>query len=152
MLQEALLTVVMMLSGLPAAAQEPLVGTWRVIYPAGVQVDNGVQNTVMGTGTLRIVAQGDSLVGDFVPDPVAEFETRGPSRMAGLKGTGMVPLVTSSMLVLEVNGEQRGITLVSTWELEAKGDSLTGTLSHRVEGANLAAQEPGPVRGTRTRE
>lgn len=144
-----LLAVVPILAAAPVAAQESLVGTWNVIYPAGVQVENGQQTTVMGSGTLTIAAQGDSLIGDFVPDPVPELETRGPTRMAAPRSSGKVPLVTRSMMVLDVNGEQRGITLTSTWELEARGDSLAGTLSHRVEGADVAAQKPGPVRGSR---
>lgn len=142
---------VTMVAAAPLAAQESLVGVWKVTYPAGTRIENGEQTAVMGTGKLRIQALGDSLVGEFAADPVPDLPTRGPIRIAGLAGRVPIALVAHQTTFVEVNGTQRPINFTSTWELEAKGDSLVGTLSHRVEDPTVSAQNPGPVRGVRQR-
>lgn len=72
----------------PAVAQGALVGVWQVRYPAGTQVVNGEQSPIMGTGTLRIEARGDSLLGQFQPDPVPELPEQGPIPLRGRAGPG----------------------------------------------------------------
>jgi len=135
----------------PAVAQGALAGVWQVRYPAGTQVVNGEQTPIMGTGTLRIEARGDSLLGQFQPDPVPELPAQGPIPLRGRAGPGPVDLVADQVTVVEVNGVQRPVRYTSTWTLEVRGDSLTGTLAHRVEDPTVAAQDPGPVRGVRRR-
>lgn len=136
----------------PLLAQDPLVGTWKVTYPAGARVDNGEQSVIMGTGTLRIAAQGDSLVGELLADPVPDLPTRGPRRLAGLAGHGSASLVSLAMGMVDSNGVQRAIMVQSTWQLQAKGDSVIGVLTHKVDGAEGMAQDPGQVRGVRLRQ
>ncbi len=136
---------------MPLAAQDAMVGTWRVTYPAGTRIENGEQSAIMGTGRLRIVTRGDSLVGEFVADPVPDLPARGPTRLVGRAGQGRVALVAHQAVFVEVNGEQRPVRFSSTWEMEAKGDSLLGTLSHHVDDPTVSAQPPGPVRGIRQR-
>ena len=135
----------------PAAAQGSLVGAWQVRYPAGAQVVNGVQTPIMGTGTLRVEARGDSLMGEFRPDPVPDLPEQAAIPLRGRPGPGPVALIADQVTVVEVNGVQRPIRYTSTWTLEVRGDSLTGTLAHRVEDPTVAAQDPGPVRGARRR-
>ena len=49
------------------AAQAPsFVGGWQLSYPIGAMVENGEVTVLMGTGTLTIVALGDSLIGTLV--------------------------------------------------------------------------------------
>lgn len=130
-------------------AQTPLVGRWKVTYPAGARVENGVQSPIMGSGMLRIEARGDSLVGELVADAIPELPATGPTRMAARAATGPVPLVSTVLGFVEDNGERHAVTVRSTWLLEARGDSIAGTLSHAVEGAAGMAQDPGPVHGVR---
>lgn len=145
------LALVLLLCPLLAVAQEPLVGTWKVNYPAATSVQNGVQTLIMGTGTLRIAPRGDSLVGELVSDSVPGFPRRAPTLMTGPAGRRVVSLVARLKGTVEVNDESRPVTVTSTWELEARGDSVVGTLSHSVEGTDGIAQDPGPVRGTRVK-
>ncbi len=144
-----LLSLVALAAASPASAQGSLSGVWKVTYPAGARVDNGEQSVIMGTGTIRIEAHGDSLLGEFVPDPVPDLPAPKPIRMTGPAGKGPVALVSHQMAMVEVNGAQQPVYFVSTWQLEAKGDSLLGTLSHQVEDVGVTAQDPGPVRGVR---
>lgn len=143
------LALVLILSTQPVVAQGSLVGTWKLNYPAATSIQNGVQTLIMGTGTLRVEARGDSLVGELVSDSVPGFPRRAPTRMTGPAGRGRVSLVAHLTGTIEVNDESRAVTVTSTWELEARGDSVVGTLSHSVEGTDGIAQDPGPVRGTR---
>lgn len=132
----------------PAAAQTPLVGTWKISFPAGARVENGVQSLVMGAGTLKIAAQGDSLIGELTSEPVENLPARGPSQMIGVAGNPTA-LIAKLTTLIDINGEQHAVTVRSTWQLQAKGDSLIGSLSHKVEGDAGMAQDPGPVRGVR---
>lgn len=141
--------LVLVLTAQPALAQGSLVGTWKVSYPAATSVQNGVQTLIMGTGTLRVEARGDSLVGELVSDSVAGFPPRPPTRMTGPAGRGVVSLLAHLTGTIEVNGESRTVSVTSTWALEARADSVVGTLSHSVEGTDGIAQDPGPVHGTR---
>lgn len=151
MARTLLLGILAVLLTRPAAAQGALTGVWQVQYPAGVRVDNGVQTTIMGTGTLRIETRGDSLLGEFRPDPAPDLPEPAPVRLGGVPGPGPVALVAHQVTVVEVNGAPRPIRYSSTWTLEVRGDSLVGTLAHRVEDATVSAQDPGPVRGVRRR-
>lgn len=135
----------------PAVAQNSLAGVWKVSYPAGTRVENGEQSPIMGTGKLQIEARGDSLIAQFQADPAPDLPARGPVRLSGVAGPGPVALIVHQTTFVEVNGTQRPIGFTSTWMLEAKGDSLTGTLSHHVDDPTVSAQNPGPVRGLRQR-
>ncbi len=42
-------------------AAHPLAGTWSIEFPAGAQMINGAVTTIIGHGTIVMVAQGDSL-------------------------------------------------------------------------------------------
>ncbi len=143
--------LLLLLAPAPALGQDLFVGTWKVSYPAGARVENGEQSVIMGTGTLQIEARGDSLVGELLADPVPDLPTRGPKRLAGLASGGSATLVATSLGLVDSNGVQRAITVQSTWQLEVRGDSVVGVLSHKVDGAEAMAQDPGPVRGTRLR-
>jgi hypothetical protein len=133
------------------SAQTPLVGVWRLTYPAGSRIENGVPSLLMGTGTLRLEVRGDSLIGELVTDPLPEAPARPPARLAGVTGTKAVVLVSRTTGTLTINGEERPITAVSTWQLEVEGDSLSGTVARKLEGLPFGAQGPDAVTGVRQR-
>lgn len=137
------------LGAAPLAAQSPLVGTWRVTYPAGARIENGERTVIMANATLQVSATGDSLVGTLANDPSPDMPERPPVRLAGVAGKGPVSLVSNSSGSINMNGQQRAITVISTWSLEVRGDSLLGTVARRVEGVELPENEPGEVRGAR---
>ena len=116
------LGLVALVAATPLAARVSLVGAWKVTYPAGTRVENGEQTAIMGTGTLRIEARADSLLGELVPDPTPDLPARKPTRMTGPAGSGSVALVAHLAAPVEVNGAHRLVTFTSTWRLEAKGD------------------------------
>lgn len=51
---------------------------------------------------------------------------------------------------LNMNGEERIATAISTWTLSAEGDALRGTLERRIDGMDLPVPPAQPVTGTRT--
>lgn len=129
---------------------QPLVGAWRISFPAGRRVKNGFATTIMANGTLTIEAQGDSLIGELVADSSPGRPTRPPARLAAANAEEAV-FASRTQATVNVNGETREVTAFSTWTLRAKGDSLSGTLQRRLEGFTEENAEPGPVIGTRKR-
>lgn len=144
-----MILVAPLLVGNSLCAQTPEVGVWKLTYPAGTRIENGVPSLLMGTGTLRIEVHGDSLIGELVTDPLPEAPDRPPARLAGVFGTSPVVLVSRTSGTLTINGEERPITAISTWRLAVQGDSLWGTVSRKLEGLSFGAQGPEAVRGVR---
>ncbi len=60
------------------AQQQPLVGEWSVSYTAGMRIENGVATPMTATGTLAVVAQGDSLIGTLTMNPTGDMPARPP--------------------------------------------------------------------------
>jgi hypothetical protein len=137
----------------PVEAQNhPLVGSWTISYPAGMRMENGTATPLTGTGTLVLVVQGDSLVGTLTPDPLEDRPARPPSRMAARTAAGEMTFVQRSQAQVDMNGETREATSVSTWVLRADGDALTGTVQRRLEGlegVQMPNQPAQPVTGRR---
>ncbi len=147
-------TIALLLSGLafavPARAQQsPLVGVWQLSYPAGIRMENGARTVMMGKGRLTVAIEGDSLVGTLVSEPMPDAPPRPPARMSAPMGSGSRTFVARTKATLNLNGEEREATAVSTWTLTAAGDSLSGTVERRIDGFPVAAQDPQPVSGTR---
>ena len=153
MRRTALLATTLFAAPLALAAQSnALVGSWSVSYAAGMRNENGVATPITGTGTLDVVQQGDSLVATLTPNPIEGQPTRPPMRMATRTPTGDVTFVTRGSATLNLNGESRQATSVSTYVLRANGDTLEGTIERRLEGVDdlpLAPQPAQPVTGTR---
>lgn len=133
----------------PLLAQaNPLVGSWKVSFAAGTRVENGTATTITGTGKLIVQVQGDSLVGRLIPDPI-EGATRPESQMAALNGAGKAVFVQKGKANVNMNGESKEVTSISTWTLTANGDTLEGTVERRLEGMDAPSRGPQPVSGTR---
>lgn len=138
----------------PLAAQDhPLVGNWTISFTAGMRMENGAATPITATGTLAFAAQGDSLIGTLTTDSIAGQPRRPPSRMAARTVAGEMTFVLRSPARINMNGEVREATGVSTWVLLANGDALTGTVQRRIEGLDdvqLPDQPTQPVTGKRT--
>jgi hypothetical protein len=139
----ALLAVVSMLS-----SPHPLVGTWKIDFPAGMRIQNGEATPVRRTGTLTVEARGDSLIATLVPDP-SDAPSRGPVRLAAKSVSGDVTFVTTSQVTINVNGSEQQGTSTATWILGVKDDKLSGTVDRKVEAPHAPAAGPQPVTGTR---
>jgi hypothetical protein len=134
------------------AAQAPsFVGGWQLSYPVGAMVENGEVTVIMGTGTLTIVAQGDSLIGTLVTDSTPGERPRPTVRLAAPAVTGAATFVSHSEATMNINGQESKATVVSTWALKVQGDSLSGTVARTIEGFDMAGgdQPPQPVTGSR---
>ena len=132
------------------AQQHPLVGSWQVSFLAGMSIENGVETPIIGTGTLTIEAQGDSLIGTLVRDLIPEIGERPPARLAGVADGEVVTLISATTANLTVNGASQTAPVVSTWKLTAKGDALEGTVARTIEGFDEMAR-PTAVTGTRNK-
>jgi hypothetical protein len=134
--------------GSAAAQANPIVGTWKVTFVAGTRMENGTASTINGTGKLIVQAQGDSLIARLIPDPI-EGAARPESRLAAPSGGGKVTFVSRGQASVNMNGEVKEVTSISTWILTAKGDALDGTVERRLEGMDMPSRGPQPVTGTR---
>jgi len=134
------------------AAQAPsFVGGWQLSYPIGAMVENGEVTVLMGTGTLTVVAQGDSLIGTLVTDSAPGVRPRPAVRLAARASTGEATFVSHSEATMNMNGQESKATVVSTWALTVRGDSLAGTVARTIEGFDMEGgdQPPQPVTGSR---
>ena len=134
-------------------AQQPaLTGSWRLTYPAGMRIDNGVPTPIIAGGTLTVTERGDSLIGSLLTDPIPDVPARPPAHLAAPKSSGdEAVFIARSEATLNMNGEEQTATVVSTWRLVARGDSVSGTVERRIEGMEMGAGGPQAVTGTRAR-
>ena len=135
-------------SGPVQAQSNPIIGTWKISFAAGSRMENGVVTVINGTGKLEVQARGDSLIARLIPDPI-EGAARPESRLAGLNGAEKVVFTQRGQARVNVNGESKDVTSISTWTLTAKGDALEGTVERRIEGMDAPSRGPQPVSGTR---
>ncbi|HEX5004230.1 MAG TPA: hypothetical protein VFV65_02890 [Gemmatimonadales bacterium] len=134
----------------PLSAQVPaLVGTWRVAFPAGSSIENGVATPIMGGGVLTIEATADSLIGTLVRDPIEGMPPRPPARLAAARGPSPAVFVSRTSATVSSNGNEQELVAISTWKLQADGNALRGTVEREIEGLPMGKQPPMEVTGTR---
>jgi hypothetical protein len=143
------ITLALVLSASPLAAQQSLVGVWDVSYTAGMHVENGVSTPVPGTGVLTITAHGDSLIGDLVNKAVGDLPARPPIRMVATERGDKTSFTALGKATMMRNGSKSEATVISTWVLSAAGDRLEGTVARKIEGIDSAFQGAEPVTGNR---
>jgi hypothetical protein len=134
--------------GSAVAQGNPIVGTWKVTFAAGTRIENGTPTTITGTGKLIVQVQGDSLIARLIPDPI-EGAARPEARLAAAGGAGKVTFTQRGQAQVNMNGEVKEVTSISTWTLTAQGDALEGTVERRIEGMDMPSRGPQPVSGTR---
>jgi hypothetical protein len=131
-----------------SAQSNPLVGKWRVEYERGRRIENGTPTPMMGTGTLTIAPQGDSLSATLETGPRPDGTPAPPSTFGGRQRGAEAVFVQNVSVQMNMNGELRTTEMTMTWTLSATGDSLTGTLL-RAAAAMPQGSTPTPVKGTR---
>lgn len=150
----ALLFAAFVLPHLAHAQSHPLVGEWSVSYAGGMRIENGERVPMNVSGTLTVVAEGDSLVATLKSEPPAGAPpgaaNRPPARFAARTVAGKVTFVHRSEATLNMNGEQSRRTAISTYVLEATADTLTGTILRQIEGLEIGS-EPQPFNGKRAK-
>ncbi len=127
-----------------------MVGVWSVSFAAGMRNEGGVETPIMQSGSLKITAEGDSLVVVMTMLPPPGMAPRPASRMAALASATPAVFVLTSQAKLNMNGEEMTRTATSTFSLKASGDSLSGTLTRVIEGIDFPSS-PMPVTGTRSK-
>lgn len=127
----------------PLAAQAPsFAGTWQLTYPRGKTIENGEETIIWGTGVLTIVSQGDSLIGTLVGDPTPDVPPRPPARLAARTTAGEATFLSRTQATMNRNGNESTVTMVSTWTLAVRGDSLVGTVARELEGYDTGGAPP----------
>lgn len=127
----------------PLSAQAPsFVGSWQLTYPRGKTIENGEATTIWGKGVLTIVSKGDSLIGTLVGDPVPDLPPRPPARLAAAATKGEANFVSRTEATMNQNGNESTVTVVSSWKLVVRGDSLVGTVAREVEGFDTGGAAP----------
>jgi hypothetical protein len=150
MRQAILLSACLLLPGtLAAQAQQPLVGSWAVTVPAGMRMEHGVATPMQATGALTVRVEGDSLIGTLKMEPFEDAPDRPADRLTAKFAAGAVVFISRSVAN---NGQGETATLVSTYSLEATGDTLKGTLTRALEGyVTAAGDRPQPISGKRVK-
>ena len=132
------------------AQSNPPLGKWNIEYARGMRVENDVPTPVMGTGTLTIVQDADSLLGTIDGSARADGTTAPTTKLSGRLNNGSAVLISRSKAKVNMNGEMNEIDITVTWTLPATGDALSGTLLRKVGVASPMADAPAsPVKGTR---
>lgn len=132
------------------AQSSALVGDWAVEITAGMRIENETPTPLRAKARLSIVLQGDSLIATLTVEPNAEVQARPPARFAAAKSSGnAVDFVQRSQATLNVNGDERQATVISTWALAADGDAIKGSVSREMEGMSMPGMPSQPVSGTR---
>jgi len=148
-MRRAMLAVLPLLGTRAVAQQPPLVGTWKISYPAGLRVENGFRTVLMANGVLTVEAKDDSLIATLMPDSAADTPVRPPAHLAAVNTSGQATFTARTKATLTRNGVEEERTAVSTWVLRAEGDSLRGTVERRIEGLDMQSQGPQAVSGAR---
>lgn len=127
-----------------------LPGKWSIDYERGRRVENETVAPIMGTGTLTIAVQADSVVLMLESGPRPDGTTPPATRIAGKLSTDGATLVHTQVVTLNMNGEMTTREVTLTWKLQATGDVLSGTFQREM--ADMPeAHEPTPVKGTRVK-
>ncbi len=136
---------------LPLHAQAtPLLGKWTIEYARGVRMENGEQTPIMGTGTLTITQDADSLVGTIDGSARPDGSMAPATKLTGRIARGSAVLVSTSKAKMNINGDVTDIDVVVTWTLQATGDALSGTMQRAMNAAiPMPDTPPSPVKGTR---
>lgn len=145
------LALVFALAAAPAAllAQaHPLVGRWSVTVPVGMRIEGDIETPVTVTAGLHVTIEGDSLVAMLSMPAPQGMPARPPRRLTTRLADGPAVFELRSVARIDTNGETAMRDAVSTFTLSANGDSLTGTILRRIEGADMPAKAD-PVTGTR---
>ena len=133
----AALSALLLVTPLALAAQasaHPLVGTWTVVMPIGMRVENGEPTPIVGSGSLVVAAVGDSLIGTLTVQPPEGMPPRPATRMAAKAAPGAVTFISSGTAKINVNGSTSERAVTSSYRLEAVGNELKGTIDRRIEG------------------
>ncbi len=133
------------------AQAHPIVGAWDIEYAAGMRVENGEPKPVMAKGRMTVVTLGDSLIATVKTVAPEGMPARPDLRLATKAAPGQVTFIYRSQARVNMNGEESVRESVTTWLLDANGDTLTGTMARQISGGELPAGPPQPVKGSRAR-
>ena len=135
------------------AQAHPLAGTWDVLIPAGMRVENGDPVPIIAKGLLNVSVAGDSLIGMLKIEPPAGMPAKPASRLAARTGTGPTVFVERSKMTINNNGQESDYPMTVTYTFEATGDSLQGRMTRTVEGMAMPGpmSTPPPISGKRVK-
>ena len=96
-----------------AQSTNPLVGTWNVEYEVGRRMEDGHVTGIIGQGTLKIEASGDSLVGTLQAPPRPDGSVVPVAKFGGRGANGTVVLSQKLSAKVSVNGEMNTAKLTA---------------------------------------
>lgn len=146
----AVLSALLIPAALSAQAN-PLIGSWSATIPAGAKMENGEVTPLFASGTITVRAEGDSLIAMVKVDSSEGRPPRPASRLAAKATSGAVTFIAKGEAKVNINGEESTHASVSTYVLEATGDTLKGTLKREIEGMDMGMNETQPITGKRVK-
>lgn len=131
-----LLTGGLMLVAASAQAQS-VAGKWTANFPMRVRMENGEpsQAEQQGIALLELEQKGDSVFGTWT---VQNTPAQVPPRQ--LRGTFVAGKLVFQAQVegrVNMNGDERTVKMITTYEATLKGDALDGTMSSKSEDGSI---------------
>jgi pimeloyl-ACP methyl ester carboxylesterase len=110
-----------------------LAGQWTLRVPTGVRGSAGTPVWIDRSGELSVAVVGDSLIATMTLAAIADVPAK-TMRMASRRVDGKVTFHHTSDALFTNGSDERSVQAMSTYVLEAIGDSLAGVLSQEIPG------------------
>lgn len=130
-----------------AQGAAPLLGKWTVEYEQGRRIENDEVTTIMAKGVLTITQAGDSLTAVINGRSGPDGSALPPTTLNGRMTSEGAVFYQKRQVTVNENGEMSTREITLTWNLQAAGDALTGSIKTDFGGDHGGS--PSPVKGTR---
>lgn len=126
----ALLVAALAFVPAPLLAQS-VAGKWLIEYIGRARIENGVMSGEKVKAQLDLAQAGDSVTGTWtmLDGSAPAWKVRGT-----VKGNQLVLESEPTDATINLNGDERVVSMVRTLELTVNGDALTGEMSADGEG------------------
>jgi hypothetical protein len=122
------LAALMALLARPAMGQASVAGTWIAEFEHRIRDENGEVSADKGKARIVFEVKGDSVFGTWAvltPPPEPGMK---PRHLRGTIANGRVRVAGEPVdAVLNVNGSESHVSMVTTYDFAVNGDALTGT-------------------------
>lgn len=124
----------------PAMGQASVAGSWIADFEHKIRNENGEVSADKGKASIVFEVKGDSVFGTWtVLTPPPEPGTK-PRHLRGTIAHGRVRVAGEPVdAVLNVNGNQSHVSMVTTYDFTVSGDALTGTAEIRAADGSMPA-------------
>jgi hypothetical protein len=134
------LAVLIALFARPAMGQASVAGTWIAEFEHRIRDENGEVSADKGKARIVFEVKGDSVFGTWtVVTPAPEAGAK-PRHLRGTIANGRVRVAGEPVdAVMNVNGNESRVSMITTYDFAVNGDALTGTAEIRSADGSMPA-------------